>query len=428
MAVTNTVSMSKVKDILNFTIDNNFRLQEEGLMPIAIGIEGAAGIGKTSIVKQVAQERGMNLVKLNLAQLEEPGDIVGYPIKEYECQLLMRKKKEDGTYAVTISPKTVWVNEKQLDSNVNPNIKYQQTGKTRMGYAKPAWVPDYNENGTILLADDYNRANQALLNAFMEVILEQKYASWSLPKKTTVVISQNPDDGCYNVQSQDEAQIGRFVNYNAEFEIDSWARWSESVKLDGRCINFVMSYSDELFKADEEGNRICNPRSFVMFANMISGIKDWDKAENLEFISLIAKGCFKDDGGRFSSMFTSFIRNKMHLIIQPKDMLEQSWDTVKSKLESTLFDADGTYRPDIASLLERRFSNYINAWLDSDQKTPISKVKDRILEFMDYRNPNTNDCFFNADMFYHMIKTITSEHRKQTNALLYEPKIAKVIS
>lgn len=74
MAVTSTVSMSKVKDILNYTIDNNFRIQEEGGMPIAIGIEGAAGIGKTSIVKQVAQERGMNLVKLNLAQLEETGD------------------------------------------------------------------------------------------------------------------------------------------------------------------------------------------------------------------------------------------------------------------------------------------------------------------------------------------------------------------
>lgn len=74
MAVTNTVSMSKVKDILNYTIDNNIRLQEEGGMPIAMGIEGAAGIGKTSIVRQVATERGMNLVKLNLAQLEETGD------------------------------------------------------------------------------------------------------------------------------------------------------------------------------------------------------------------------------------------------------------------------------------------------------------------------------------------------------------------
>ena len=50
---------------------------------------------------------------------------------------------------------------------------------------------------------------------------------------------------------------------------------------------------------------------------------------------------------------------------------------------------------------------------------------------MDYRKKNADgseDCFFNADMLYHMIKTITSEHRKQTNLLLYEPKIAKILS
>ena len=427
MAVTNTVSMSKVKDILTFTIDNNNRLQEEGGTPIAIGLEASAGVGKTSVVEQVAKERNMTFAKINLHEMEEAGDLIGFPMKEYECQMMMRKKKEDGTFAVTVASQPVWLNEKQLDNNTNPNIRYQQTGKTRMSYAKPSWVPEYNENGTICLLDDYVRANPQLLQACMDLILEQKYVSWSLPKKTTIVLTNNPDDGTNNVNSLDEAQRTRFVNFTVNFDLDAWSRWAESVKLDGRCINFVMSYSEELFKADEEGNRICNPRSFVMFANMIAGIKDWDKAENLEFISLIAKGCFKDDGGRFSSMFTSFIRNKMHLIIQPKDMLEQSWDTVKKKLEETLFDQDGSYRPDIASLLERRFSNYINAWLDSDQKTPISKVKDRILDFMDYRNAN-GDTFFNADMFFHMIKTITSEHRKQTNALLFEPKIAKVIS
>ena len=428
MAVTNTVSMSKVKDILNYTIDNNTRIQDEGGMPIAIGLEAEPGIGKTSIVEQVAKDRNMSYVKISLSQLEEAGDLAGYPIKEFECQLLMRKKKEDGTYAVTVAPQPVWVNEKQIENNNNPNIKYQQTGKTRMGYAKPMWVPEYNENGILVNLDDFSRANQQLIQATMELILTQGYMTWKFPKKTSIVLTTNPDDGTSNVNSLDEAQRTRYVNFSVNFDLDAWSRWAESVKLDGRCINFVMSYSDELFKADEEGNRICNPRSFVMFANMIAGINDWDKPENLEFISLIAKGCFKDDAGRFSSMFTSFIRNKMHLLIQPKEMLEQGWDTVKSKLEKTLFDQDGSYRPDIASLLERRFSNYINAWLDSDQKTPISKVKDRILEFMDYRNPNTNDCFFNADMFYHMIKTITSEHRKQTNALLYEPKIAKVIS
>lgn len=68
------ISLREVKDIVNHTIDNNVRLEEEGDSAIAIAIEGRAGIGKTSIFKQIAEERNMTFVKLNLAQMDEPGD------------------------------------------------------------------------------------------------------------------------------------------------------------------------------------------------------------------------------------------------------------------------------------------------------------------------------------------------------------------
>ena len=70
----NTVSMSQVKNLINYTIDNNLKLQEEGKMPIAISLEASAGIGKTSIIRQIAEERGMGFTKINMAQLEEAGD------------------------------------------------------------------------------------------------------------------------------------------------------------------------------------------------------------------------------------------------------------------------------------------------------------------------------------------------------------------
>lgn len=260
----------------------------------------------------------------------------------------------------------------------------------------------------------------------MDLVLEQRYISWGVPEKTTFILTNNPDNGEYNVNSLDEAQRTRFLNFSVDFDLNAWANWAEKAGIDGRCINFVLSYSQELFNADEEGNRICNPRSFVMFANMISGVKDWDKAENISFINMIARGCFKDDG-RFAKMFSMFLRNKMHMIIQPKEMLSGAWPDVKKKLEDTLYDASTNgYRPDIASLLERRFSNYVDAWLDSKDKTPIAKVKDRIVDFLD-NQAKGGKMLFNSDLFYHMIKTITSAHKNQTNQLLFEPKIAKVI-
>ena len=50
-----SISMGEVKKMLNYTIDNNIRLQEErGKMPIAVCLEAEAGIGKTSILQQIA--------------------------------------------------------------------------------------------------------------------------------------------------------------------------------------------------------------------------------------------------------------------------------------------------------------------------------------------------------------------------------------
>ena len=423
---TTTVSMKEVKGILNYMIDNNLKLQEDGKMPIAMSLEAAAGIGKTSIVQQVAEERGMGFRKISLHEMEETGDLLGYPQLEYECQVAKKVKEADGNIKMSILPGTVWLNAKQIETK-NSDTAIRQTGKTRMGYAKPAWVPEYNENGTVVCLDDYVRANPQLLQSCMELILTQKYTSWSLPKKTTIILTNNPDDGSNNVNSLDEAQRTRFLNFEVAFDIDAWSRWAEGANIDGRCINFVMSYYNELFQADDEGNRICNPRSFVMFADTIAGIKDWDNAENQAFIGMIAKGCFKDEQGRFAAMFLSFIRNKMHLLIQPKDMLNGEWKRIKDILEQTLYDADGQYRPDIASILERRFSNYVGAWLSSDDKTPIAKVKDRMLDMIDNEEKGGKR-LFNKDLFYHMIKTITSEHKNQTNKLMFEPKIATIIS
>lgn len=415
-----TVPMKEVKNLINHTIDRNMALEAEGKLSRAISFEGEAGIGKTSIVRQIAKERNMNFVKLNLAMVDEVGDIVGFPLKEYECQVGRQVKQEDGSVKIQVMKDTVWLNEKQLEQPVK-GMAFRQTGKTRMGYAKPTWVPEYNENGTIVLLDDYNRANQAIMKAMMDLILEHKFISWSLPKKTTIVITQNPDNGNYNVDSQDEAQTGRYMDYKSELDVDAWAAWAETSGMDGRCINFVLNYFGELFNSDENGNHICNPRSFEMFSDMIAGIKDWETPENLEFIQLIAKGCFKDEGGRFNSIFASFIRNKMHLLIQPKEVLLGKWEDVRKKLEETVYDGNGQFRPDLASLIERRFVSFVSVWLESDKDTPISKVKDRIVDFIDNPKP-----LFNQDLMIHMVKNIIAKNKRQTTKLMYEPKIARL--
>ena len=113
----------------------------------------------------------------------------------------------------------------------------------------------------------------------------------------------------------------------------------------------------------------------------------------------------------------------MHLLIQPKEVLLGDWKTVQPKLEETMYDANGQYRADLASLIERRFVNYVSMWLDSNEETPISKVVKRIVDFIDNAK-----MIFNQDLMIHMIKTILSDHKRQTQKLLSEPKIARLVA
>ena len=145
MANLNEMTISEFTSVFNYLLDNNKKLQEAGQTPIAIGLEGPAGIGKTAIVEEVAKKRGMTFCKLSLSQLEEVGDLCGFPMKEV---MLQWKTKEGET-------KTRWWPESMLDK-VPQGVSI--TSKTRMGYAPPAWLPtDDNANGLLLLLDDYTR-------------------------------------------------------------------------------------------------------------------------------------------------------------------------------------------------------------------------------------------------------------------------------
>jgi len=78
-----SINQSELKEFLGHIITNNRHLQDNGKGPISIEVIGESGIGKTSSIIQLAEELGLSFVKLNLAQIEEIGDLVGFPIRQF---------------------------------------------------------------------------------------------------------------------------------------------------------------------------------------------------------------------------------------------------------------------------------------------------------------------------------------------------------
>ena len=76
MAASKNVSLNidELKTLLSHTVENNKYIQAQGKVPLAVCVEGPAGLGKTSAIKQLAKKIGYEFVKINLAQIEEISD------------------------------------------------------------------------------------------------------------------------------------------------------------------------------------------------------------------------------------------------------------------------------------------------------------------------------------------------------------------
>lgn len=403
------MTLNEFKEVLSYLLDNNKQLEDKGLRPIAVGIEGEAGIGKTSLIEDIAKQRNMTMCKVNLAQLEEIGDLTGMPIKEHEVAWIDKGVVKDKR----------WMPESQIK---NLDIRLKLTGKVRMSYAPPAWLPmEENPNGTIVFLDDYTRANSMFMQATMEIINTASYISWKLPKYTSIVLSSNPDDGQFSVTSLDNAQKTRFINFNLKLNIEDWAKWAESAEIDGRAINFELLYGEEIFKKHNNVQTV-NPRSYTTFCKAISGLKDWNNPDTLALILQISKGCFLNDKDNIiGNLFTTFIANKLDKLIQPKDMLELKWETLEPKMKNCVYD-NGTFRPEIASVLTIRFMNYILHLFSVKGGTKESIVYDRILEIVD-----NEEMLFSEDLIFHLIKNLVSQYPGRTGKLLMNAKIRNKI-
>lgn len=406
----NEITLKEFAEIFKFIIENNRTLEDAGRHPICVAAEGACGLGKTTAIQELADEIGATFVKINLSELEEVSDLTGFPIKEYEVDVEGERKWVPADL----------VNMHTCDSNAS------FTGNSRMGYATPAWLPrEDNEKGTILLIDDYTRANSLFMQACMELINTGKYISWKLPKYTNIVLTTNPNDGSYSVTGLDSAQKSRFCSFSIKFNIDSFAEWAERFNMDSRAINFALYYNNELFDPSHPNHLdTINPRSYTTFTNIISGIKNWDKPESLALILNISKGCFHDPNNVVGSLFTSFIANKLDKLVTPEDMLMKKWDTVKEDIEKCVYEKDD-YHPEIAAVLNTRLLNYSVNYLKDGNKADV--VCNRLLDLIDNSNSSTDKHLFSEDLIFSIIKTIVAKFPAKTNKLLLNPAVRKKI-
>ena len=385
-----SLNVDEAKSFLEHIVNNNRFLQKENKLPVAVEVVGDSGIGKTSIVIQIAKELNLNFVKLNLAQIEELGDLVGFPIRQFEvCQ-----DKNN----------CLWIDEHAVEEYIK--LGYKFTGQNRMSYCPPEWISG-KTNGGILLLDDWNRADIRFIQAVMELIDRQQYISWSLPKDWHIMLTANPDNGDYLVNSIDNAQKTRFISVDLKFDIRCWGVWAEENRIDNRCINFLLKHP-ELVTTNT------NSRSITTFFNSISSLDSFES--NLSLIQMIGEGSV---GSEFTTLFTMFINNRLDKMISPEDILTHKSEEYILNTLKGIIGKDTKYRADLASIISTRLINY-SLFYSKNNKVE-KNIIDRLAFLM-------NEDLFAVDLKYNIVKSIYNGNTSSFKLLMLDKTLLKFLT
>ena len=438
----------EVRELVCNVLDINKRLTDNGTKKsLSLNIEGKPGIGKTALLVEICNQRGMGNVKLNLANIEEVSDLVGYPLIKYQVEkqrpityndkgiattlMFGTEVTEDGSFkkykvgkdkikervdagwSVAYETQKTWVDDKLLPKYGEMGWELSVGVESKMTYAPPAWLNELDsEEGNVLILDDYTRATPQILQACMTIVNEQSYYSWDLPPNTTVLLTTNPDDGESMVNAQDEAMETRTGNISMKFDPKDWAIWAEGAGIEGRCINFVLLQPDVMSGSevlDTDGNvtqkgKTVNARQMTNFFYGVGTIPNWSDPANFSKISKFGQAYI----GEAVSFFLSFINNKLDMLMSPEDMLDLKIDendilrSLSASIKGKVTDQAAGYRADISSALGFRLQNYIIVKYKNSKFTKADS--ERVLFLL-------NSKYFGVDVVTGILRNLVKDNK-----------------
>lgn len=189
---------------------------------IPIMIWSGPGIGKSSAVRQVAEELKIGFIDLRLSLLN-PVDLRGLPVVD--------------------------------------RIK----GEAR--WMPPDFLP--REGQGILFLDEINLAPFAVMAAGYQLVLDRKLGEYELPEGWRVVAAGNRLEDRANVTKFPAPLANRFIHLEIEPDIDVWRKWALKNNIAEQIIAFLGRFPQHLYHMPQAGEMgFPTPRSWEMASKL----------------------------------------------------------------------------------------------------------------------------------------------------------------
>ena len=198
-----------------------------------IMLTGRHGIGKSQILTNYFESKGMRVVALFLGQMSDPGDLLGLPTKD------------------------------------------EATGKTT--FMPPYWFP-VDGQPVVLFLDELNRARPEILQTVMDLVLNRKLAGRLLPEGSRIISACNDGDE-YQLTDLDPALVSRFNIYTFRPSVEEWLLWATRKGLDERVTAFIQANPELLDRSgdtkEEQGlEKDPDRRAWEKVARVMENISD----------------------------------------------------------------------------------------------------------------------------------------------------------
>jgi hypothetical protein len=216
-------------------------------------IWGAPGVGKSSIVAQIARKNGINLIDLRVVLLDTV-DFRGVP------------------------------------SVANGMTKWN--------------VPDFlpTDGKGILFLDELNLAPPLVQSACYQLVLDRKLGDYCLPDGWTVIAAGNRETDHCNVIKMSAALASRFAcHITIEPDVKTWTEWGLNNNLHPAVLAFVRMQPNLLHEFDNSSKAFPCPRTWEYLSRYLTTVNG---ETDLEFEEIV-KGIV----GKPSILFTRFWKN-----------------------------------------------------------------------------------------------------------------------
>ena len=160
---------------------------------------GQHGVGKSTAIREYAQEQGIGFIDLRLGQMEV-GDLLGLP-----------------------------------------EIIDDKDGNKITVFARPKWFPVDGKG--ILFLDEINRSKRDVIQAVFQLVLDRKLHDYTLPEGWQVISAMNPASDDYQVLDlSDKAFNDRFCHIKVTSSYQDFLDYGTTKSFNKTVLNFISNH------------------------------------------------------------------------------------------------------------------------------------------------------------------------------------------